>query len=160
MDMATIVQNKVIIMFIMVLIGLVCAKVGLIDAATNKKLSNITMMLVSPLLMFASFQLDFSAEMLRNLLLSFVLSIVCFAVAIAMSYLLIRGKDHSRVSIERISMIYSNCGFIGIPLAESRIIAIMHRDGKVLSTEYEGNDALVEAILPREFAARLESYLV
>ncbi len=45
-----------------------------------------------------------------------------------------------------------------IPLSESRIVAIMHRDGKVLSTEYEGNDALVEAILPREFAARLESY--
>lgn len=47
-----------------------------------------------------------------------------------------------------------------IPLAESRIIAIMHRDGKVLSTEYEGNDALVEAILPREFAARLRSYKI
>lgn len=47
-----------------------------------------------------------------------------------------------------------------IPLAESRIIAIMHRDGKVLNTEYEGNDALVEAILPKEFAARLESYRV
>ena len=47
-----------------------------------------------------------------------------------------------------------------IPLAESRIIAIMHRDGKVLNTEYEGNDALVEAILPREFAARLEPYKI
>ena len=47
-----------------------------------------------------------------------------------------------------------------IPLAESRIIAIMHRDGKVLNTEYEGNDALVEAILPKEFAARLESYRI
>lgn len=47
-----------------------------------------------------------------------------------------------------------------IPLAESRIIAIMHRDGKVLNTEYEGNDALVEAILPKEFAARLASYRV
>lgn len=47
-----------------------------------------------------------------------------------------------------------------IPLAESRIIAIMHRDGKVLSTEYECNDAIVEAILPREFAARLESYKI
>ena len=42
-----------------------------------------------------------------------------------------------------------------IPLAESRVIAIMHRDGKVLSTEYEGNDAIVEAILPKEFAARI-----
>ncbi|MBQ4615038.1 MAG: GTPase HflX [Akkermansia sp.] len=47
-----------------------------------------------------------------------------------------------------------------IPLSESRIIAIMHRDGKVLATEYEGNDALVDAILPREFAARLEQYLI
>ncbi len=47
-----------------------------------------------------------------------------------------------------------------IPLAESRIIAIMHRDGKVLNTEYEGNDALVDAILPRECAARLESYKI
>ncbi|MBQ5665440.1 MAG: GTPase HflX [Akkermansia sp.] len=47
-----------------------------------------------------------------------------------------------------------------IPLAESRIIATMHRDGKVLSTEYEGNDAIVEAILPREFAARIASYRV
>ncbi len=47
-----------------------------------------------------------------------------------------------------------------IPLAESRIIALMHRDGKVLSTEYEDNDALVEAILPREFAARIEQYRI
>lgn len=45
-----------------------------------------------------------------------------------------------------------------IPLAESRIIALMHRDGKILSTEYEGNDAIVEAILPKEFAARLAPY--
>ena len=34
----------------------------------------------------------------------------------------------------------------------------MYRDGKVLSTEYEGNDAIVEAILPKEFAARMERY--
>lgn len=47
-----------------------------------------------------------------------------------------------------------------IPLAESRHIAIMHRDGKVLSTEYEGNDAIVEAILPKEFAARMERYRI
>ena len=47
-----------------------------------------------------------------------------------------------------------------IPLAESRLIAIMHRDGKVLGTEYEGNDAIVEAILPKEFAARIAQYRV
>lgn len=47
-----------------------------------------------------------------------------------------------------------------IPQAESRIIALMHRDGKVLSTEYEGNDVVVEAILPKEFAARIASYCI
>ena len=45
-----------------------------------------------------------------------------------------------------------------IPQAESRIIALMHRDGKVLSTEYEGNDVVVQAILPKEFAARIAAY--
>ena len=45
-----------------------------------------------------------------------------------------------------------------IPQAESRIIALMHRDGKVLSTEYEGNDVVVQAILPKEFAARIAKY--
>ena len=47
-----------------------------------------------------------------------------------------------------------------IPQAESRIIALMHRDGKVISTEYEGNDVVVEAILPKEFAARIAVYSI
>ncbi|MDO5450707.1 MAG: GTPase HflX [Akkermansia sp.] len=47
-----------------------------------------------------------------------------------------------------------------IPQRESRIISIMHRDGKVLSTDYEGNDVIVEAILPKEFAARIQDYRI
>lgn len=47
-----------------------------------------------------------------------------------------------------------------IPLSDSRTIALMHRDGKVLSTDYDGNDAVVEAILPKEFAARIEHYRI
>lgn len=47
-----------------------------------------------------------------------------------------------------------------IPLSESRIIAVMHRDGKILSTEYDGNDALVTATLPCEFAAKIARYRV
>lgn len=47
-----------------------------------------------------------------------------------------------------------------IPQAESRIIAIMHRDGKVLSTEYEDNDVIVEAVLPKEFSSRIQRYKI
>ena len=45
-----------------------------------------------------------------------------------------------------------------IPLSRSDIIAAMHRDGKVLSTEYDGNDALVTATLPKSFAQKIASY--
>ncbi len=48
-----------------------------------------------------------------------------------------------------------------IPYTDSRLPAIMHRDGKVLSTSYddEGN-SIIEAILPKEFAARIQHYQI
>lgn len=69
------------------------------------------------------------------------------------------GDDLLAACVEMLSHRVSTARY-RIPLAESRYIAIMHRDGKVLSTEYEGNDAIVEAILPKEFAARMERYRV
>lgn len=72
----------------------------------------------------------------------------------------LQGKGAEKLMeacVEMLSHRVMTCRY-RIPLSESRIIALMHRDGKVLSTEYEGNDALVEAILPREFAARLTTY--
>ena len=51
-----------------------------------------------------------------------------------------------------------NTQWYRIPQAESRLLAIMHRDGKVLSLDYEGNDIVVRATLPKEFAARIAAY--
>lgn len=80
--------------------------------------------------------------------------------SIVASVLLEQGIDELMVScVEMLSHRVTTARY-RIPLAESRIIAIMHRDGKVLSTEYEGNDALVEAVLPKEFAARIEAYRI
>lgn len=78
--------------------------------------------------------------------------------SLSMSVLEEQGVDALlSACVEMLSHRVTRCTY-RIPLSESRIIAIMHRDGKVLSTEYEGNDALVEAILPREFANRIEQY--
>ncbi len=80
--------------------------------------------------------------------------------SLSMSVLQEKGVEKlMSACVEMLSHRVCRCRY-RIPLAESRIIALMHRDGKVLSTEYEGNDALVEAILPREFAARLENYRI
>ena len=37
-----------------------------------------------------------------------------------------------------------------IPMARSDMLAVIHREGKIISQEFEGNDALVTAIVPRK----------
>lgn len=47
-----------------------------------------------------------------------------------------------------------------IPQSRADIMGTLHRDAKVLSTEYEGNDILVTAVVPAAIAGRLEEFAV
>ena len=64
-------------------------------------------------------QTDFDSRLVHNLLISFLVSAAAFAVLIAGSYLLIRKKEGRETEIERFAAIYSNCGFMGIPLVDA-----------------------------------------
>lgn len=102
-------------MFIILLIGAFCYMKGLITKEGTKQLSAVELNLVNPILIFMSYQKDYESDMAHNLLWAFILSAVSYAVAIVLSYLLVSKKQKS-FSIERFSVVYSNCGFIGIPL--------------------------------------------
>ncbi|WP_035612653.1 GTPase HflX [Haloferula sp. BvORR071] len=45
-----------------------------------------------------------------------------------------------------------------IPQSRADLIGMLHRDAKVLSTEYEDNDILVTAVVPAAIAGRLEEF--
>ncbi|WP_367874215.1 GTPase HflX [Luteolibacter sp. Populi] len=47
-----------------------------------------------------------------------------------------------------------------IPQSRADLIGMLHRDAKVLSTEYEENDILVTAVVPAAIAGRLEEFAV
>lgn len=51
------------------LCGIVLFKTGLIDDKTVPKLSNILLMLVSPLMIFQSYQMDFDGHLMWGLVL-------------------------------------------------------------------------------------------
>ncbi len=124
--------NQIIIIFIIIIIGIICYKVKLIDDATNSKLSNILLMLVNPMVIFVAYQREYSPDLLEGLLISLLLSAVTHIVSILIACLVIRRKkrelitidgikirkyvDNRDVEVERISAIYSNVGFMGIPL--------------------------------------------
>ncbi|MFC7337670.1 GTPase HflX [Haloferula chungangensis] len=46
-----------------------------------------------------------------------------------------------------------------IPQARADLIGLLHRDAKILSTDYEGNDILVHAVVPAAISGKLEQYL-
>ncbi len=132
MALSDILIQQIFIIFIIIIIGVICYKTKLIDDNTNSKLSNILLMLVNPILIFVSYQRDFSTDLLEGLLISLLLSIVAHIIGIIISYIVIRRKkqkiiivdgirikkyvDNEDVEVERLSSIYANVGFMGIPL--------------------------------------------
>lgn len=119
-------------MFIILIIGLGCSMKGLITKEGNKQLSKVALYIVNPLLIFMSYQdCEYSSTLLKGLLWSFLLSGISFGVMILLSTLIISQKRPEH-SLERFSAVYSNCGFIGMPL----IRGIYGTEGVLYLTAY------------------------
>ena len=106
-------------MMVLMLVGFLCSKTGLISESSNKDLSKIVLQVVNPVVIFMSYQTEQKPELIRELMLTFALSCLSFVVLIAGAYLFIRKKPDRNTEIERFSSIYSNCGFMGIPLVNA-----------------------------------------
>lgn len=114
--MAETILRQTIIMLILILTGVICSKTKIISNDTNKDLSKFVLQVVNPIVIFTSYQMEYRSELVRNLLITFALSVLAFAVMIGSAYIFIRNKEGRETEIERFSAIYSNCGFMGIPL--------------------------------------------
>ncbi len=112
-----IVLNQVIIMALLILTGVICYKTNIISSEASKSLSSLVLMVVNPIVIIVSYQVDFDQKLLKGLLLSLVFSVISMAAAIILSHIFLRKKGE-RLPLERFSCIYSNCGFMGIPLVK------------------------------------------
>lgn len=117
--MAKTILYQTIIMLILMLVGALCSKIRLISNETNKELSKFVLQVVNPVVIFVSYQTEYRSELVKNLLMTFALSVGAMAAAIAAACLLIRKKADRDSEIERFSAIYSNCGFMGIPIVNA-----------------------------------------
>lgn len=117
--MSETILRQTIIMLMLILVGVLCSKTKIISKEANKGLSNFLMQIINPVVIFMSYQTDYRPELVKNLLLTFLLSGVAFAVYIASCYIFVRRKEGRDTEIERFSSVYSNCGFMGIPLVSA-----------------------------------------
>ena len=131
-QMASTILYKTLIMLILIGVGVLCAKTKLISEASNKDLSKFVLQVVNPVVIFMSYQTEYRVELVKNLLLTFVISAAVLCAVILLSYVFVRSKQDRETEIERFSAVYSNCGFMGIPLVD----AIYHEEGVFYLTAF------------------------
>lgn len=115
MELGIIALRKMIVMFIILIAGIIAFKTKLVTKEGNSALSNVLLLIVNPLVIFIGFQMEFTHELFIRLWISIGFAVISHIIAIIISYIFIRKKVKD-YEIERISAIYSNCGFIGIPI--------------------------------------------
>ncbi len=103
-------------MFLIMVIGAVTFKTGIADNGTSKRMSSILLNVITPCMIIVSYQMEFDGDLLIGLILTLGLSVASIFLSILLSRLLIRSKENPDMAVEKFSMIYSNCGFIGIPI--------------------------------------------
>ncbi len=132
-NIAPLVANQVFIMLILVLVGFALTKRGLISEKGSADISNILLTAVTPCVIINAYQIDFEMNVLKEIIISFAISIMITVFGIVVSKICFKGeKDFEKNTIKRFTSIYSNCGFMGIPLLE----ATMGSRGVLIGSAY------------------------
>lgn len=112
MNVGITIFNQIIKMFIMMITGYGIYKHALIDSTSVPKLSNILLYLATPCTIINSFNQAFSASKFNELIMCFLISIAVYLLNIVIAKILYKKNEE----IERFCVVFSNAGFMGIPL--------------------------------------------
>lgn len=106
-------------MFLIMLLAFFCYKKGLVNQEGNQTVSNLLLLVVNPFVILTVYQTEYDPAMVRGLLYAAAAAAVSHVLAILVTTLVIRPSSGPDYAIERYNAMYSNCGFIGIPLINS-----------------------------------------
>lgn len=109
------VATQVGILFALMAVGAVCRRTRLVDGPAVKGIVNLLIMVVTPCIIVDVFQRPFEPSMLRSFLMGFAISFAAHIALIAIARLTARG-DAKSLPVLRLATVFSNAGFMGIPL--------------------------------------------
>ncbi|MBO5321179.1 MAG: AEC family transporter [Clostridia bacterium] len=124
--------TQVCVLFILILLGVLLAKIKMLGETTIKQMTDFVLTIVSPCVIIKSFVREFDPALTKKLLISFFISIVVHIGYILICHLFIHDNDKGKEKVMRFAAIFSNCGFMSIPLLE----AILGDDGVFYGTSY------------------------
>lgn len=135
------VAEKVGLLFLLIGVGFVCQKIKMLDENTNKKLADIVMYFVTPCVIVNAFSAtryprEEMLDILRNIGIVALISAVIHIGMILVVTLVFRNRDEDRRAVMRFAAVFSNAGFIALPLAQALIDTDTCHEGALYAAVY------------------------
>lgn len=117
--MAFVLFNKILSLFLIMLVGFVIVRLGMLKSEESRSLSVLSLYLICPFTILNAFQIDCTPDIRAGFILAVAAAVVYHAVIIAAMRLL--KKPLKLDAVERASVIYSNAGILVIPLVTAML---------------------------------------
>lgn len=127
--------GQVAVMFLLMGLGWAAYQFRWFRGDAVKGMTNLLLYIVSPAVIIQAFQRPFDAGELRTIGIVFLVDVAAFAITIALAQAIFTRRlvpDAARRVALRFGTVYSNAGFMGIPLAQ----AILGDDGVFYAVAY------------------------
>ncbi len=113
---AAIVASQVLILFLLIGIGYLASKMHLVTEIGSQQMTNLLLIIVTPCVIISSFQMPFDASLLRGILISSVSALATHAAGALIAKFVFRRYPGARRKVFEFAVVFSNCGFMCIPL--------------------------------------------
>lgn len=111
--------SQVAILFLLIFVGALLTKFKVLNEVSVKGITDLVILVVTPCVIVKSFFREFSKESLKGLIISSLIAFLAHICFIILSKLLIKDKNEARQSVLRFGAIFSNCGFMSLPLQQA-----------------------------------------
>lgn len=112
------VVSKVLVMLIMIVVGYLVTKRGMLTERGSSEITSLLIQIVTPCLIVNSFLTSEDTLTATELLLAVGTSALAIALSIGMSFFFFRKEPPERKKVLRFAVDFSNAGFMGLPLVE------------------------------------------
>ncbi|QCX34604.1 AEC family transporter [Caloramator sp. E03] len=111
--------EQVLALFFMMIIGYIARKAKIISGDMNRGLSEILLKVTLPCLIISSFNVSYSKDTASNAFTLLLYSLIIHICLFFVSNIFYNRYPKSVQSVLRYGTIFSNCGYMGIPVIES-----------------------------------------
>ena len=133
LDNLALVSKQVGILFALMVVGFLCNRRKLLNAVAIKGITELLVLIVTPCVIVHSFiQQKFAVSLLGDLGWALAVSVFAHVVGAVIAFLCLRDRDPNRGGVLRFAAIFSNAGFMGIPLE----YALLGADGVFFGAMY------------------------